>query len=213
MIPDQTKREQAERRIQSAVNRSTFRANKPARKKQNADNKDFELLQVKIAISQLYLMYFPNLKIKRVAMYRTVCFTNSRLTLTPRDPRLKVKSAHFCVKQIKISSHITLYGTNNDKYMKNLSSKILTDHETALLAKGLKFNPTPRKPASHIFNFEAFTRSMRLQYIFANSKSKSHPFHVKSNWQPLPQPSVDLESYLERTKYEIASITFCFMIS
>ena len=84
MIPDQTKREQAERRISSAANRSTFRANKPARKKQNADNKDFELLQVKIANSQFYLMYFPNLKIKRVAMYPTVCFTNSRLTLTPR---------------------------------------------------------------------------------------------------------------------------------
>ena len=111
MIPDQTKRELAERRIQSAANRSTFRANKPkqpARKKQNADNKDFELLQVKIANSQLYLMYFPNLKIKRVAMYPTVCFSNSRLTLSPRDPRLKVKSDHFCVKQIKISTHITL---------------------------------------------------------------------------------------------------------
>ena len=49
---------------------------------------------------------------------------------------------------------------------------------------------------------------MRLQYIFANSKSKPHPFHVKSNWQPPPQPSVALESYLEGTKYEIASITF-----
>ena len=111
MIHDQTKREQAERRIQSAANRSTFRANKRkqlARKKKNADNKDFELLQVKIANSQLYLMYFPNLKIKRVAMYPTVCFTNSRLTLTPCDPRLKVKSDHFCVKQIKISTHITL---------------------------------------------------------------------------------------------------------
>ena len=47
MIPDQAKREQAERRIQSAANRSSFRANKPkqpARKKQNADNKDFELI-------------------------------------------------------------------------------------------------------------------------------------------------------------------------
>ena len=49
---------------------------------------------------------------------------------------------------------------------------------------------------------------MRLQYIFANSKSKPHPFHVKSNWQPPTQPSVALESYLEGTKYEIASITF-----
>ena len=101
--------------------------------------------------------------------------------------------------------------TNNDKYIKNLSTKILTDHETALLAKGLKFIPTLPKPASHknlLRDFEAFTRSMRLQYIFANSKSKPHQFHVKSNLQPPPQPSVALESYLERTKYEFASITF-----
>ena len=49
---------------------------------------------------------------------------------------------------------------------------------------------------------------MRLQYIFADSAGKPHPFHVKSNWQPPPQPSVALESYLERTKFEIASITF-----
>ena len=92
-----------------------------------------------------------------------------------------------------------------------MSSKILTDHETALLAKDLKVIPTSLKPASHknlLKNFEAFTRSMRLQYIFASSKSKPHPFHVKSIWHPPPQPSVALESYLERTKYENASSTF-----
>ena len=101
--------------------------------------------------------------------------------------------------------------TNNDKYMKRLSTKILTDRETALLAKDLKCIPTTEKPASHknlLKDFEVFTRSVRLHYIFANSKSKPHPFHVKSTWQPPPQPSVALESYLERTEYEIASITF-----
>ena len=100
---------------------------------------------------------------------------------------------------------------NNDKYVKSVSTKILTDHETALLAKGLKFIPTTTKPASHknlLKDFEAFSRSMRLQYSFANSKSKPHSFHVKSTWQTPPQPSVASESYLERTKYEIASITF-----
>jgi len=49
---------------------------------------------------------------------------------------------------------------------------------------------------------------MRLKHIFANSKSKPHLFHVKSSWQPPPQPSVALESYLERTKHEIASVVF-----
>ena len=100
---------------------------------------------------------------------------------------------------------------SNENFIKNLSHKKLTDHETALLAKGLKFIPTPPVPASlksPLRDFQIFTRYMRLQYIFANSAGKPHPFHVKSNWQPPPQPSVALESYLERTKFEIASITF-----
>ena len=49
---------------------------------------------------------------------------------------------------------------------------------------------------------------MRLQYIFADSAGKPLPFHVKSNWRPPPQQSMALKSYLERTKFEIAFITF-----
>ena len=100
---------------------------------------------------------------------------------------------------------------NNEKFIKNLSHKKLTDHEAALLTKGLKFIPTPPVPASHkslLKDFQVFTHYMRLQYIFADSAGKPHLFHVKSNWQPPPQPSVALESHLERTKFEIDSITF-----
>ena len=50
---------------------------------------------------------------------------------------------------------------------------------------------------------------MTLKFLFADGNSKPHPFHVKSNWQPPPQPSVALGNYLERTKYEIATISFC----
>ena len=49
---------------------------------------------------------------------------------------------------------------------------------------------------------------MLLKYMFATSKSNLHPFYVRSNWQPLPQPSVALENYLEQTKLETANITF-----
>ena len=49
---------------------------------------------------------------------------------------------------------------------------------------------------------------MRLKYLFANSESKPHPFHVKSKRQPPPQPSVALETYLERTKFEFATTVF-----
>ena len=76
-------------------------------------------------------------------------------------------------------------------------------------ARGRKFIPTPPVPSSYkclIRDFNQFARTMRLKYMFANKKkTKPHPFHVKSNWQPPPQPLVALETYLEETKLEIAS--------
>ena len=101
--------------------------------------------------------------------------------------------------------------TTNEKFIKNVSNTNLTDQEIALLAKVLKFIPTPEKPASQknlIRDFNSFARSMRLKYKFADSKSNLHPFYVRSNWQPPPQPSVALENYLELTKLEIANTTF-----
>jgi len=170
MIPDQTKRVQAERRIQSAANRSTFRANKPkqpARKKQNADSKDFELLKVKINALTTLFKVFPNLKIKEDlhCILATVCFTDSSYANPTRSQTKSQKQP--LLRKANKNQYTHNLRTNNDKYIKNLSTKILTDQETALLAKGLKFIPTPPKPASHknlLKDFEAFTRSMRFQY-------------------------------------------------
>ena len=75
------------------------------------------------------------------------------------------------------------------------------------MLKGLKFIPTPIKPASQknlMRDFNSFARFMRLKYKFADSKSNLHPFYVRSNWQPPPQPSVALENNLEQTKLENA---------
>ena len=50
---------------------------------------------------------------------------------------------------------------------------------------------------------------MRLTYMFADiNKTTSHPFHVKSSWQPSVQNSVALEKYLEETKLELDSVVF-----
>ena len=60
-----------------------------------------------------------------------------------------------------------------------------------------------------IRDFNTFARQMRLKYIFADSKkTKPHPFHIKSKWQPQPQPSVALETYLELTKTELSEIVY-----
>jgi len=47
---------------------------------------------------------------------------------------------------------------------------------------------------------------MRLQYIFHREDNEPHPFHVKSNWIPLVQQSVALESYLEEVKVQLAEV-------
>ena len=142
-------------------------------------------------------------------MVTVVCFTDSTQAFSERSQTKNLKRSRM--RKANKNQYAKQPRASNEKFIKNLSHKKLTDHETALLAKGLKFIPTPPVPASHkslIRDFQVFTRYMRLQYIFADSAGKPHPFHVKSNWQPPPQPSVALESYLERTKFEIAPSLF-----
>ena len=125
--------------------------------------------------------------------------------------KAKIKQElHFTTTKTQ-STHKSVQ-TKNDRYIMNLSDTTLTDQDKTLLSKGLKFIPSSPKPNSHrslIKDFNNFTRNMRLKFLFADRNSKPHPFHVKSNWQPPPPPSVALENYLERTKYEIATISFC----
>ena len=99
--------------------------------------------------------------------------------------------------------------TEANKNIKNLSNIALTSDQTNLLAKGLKFIPTPKENETqirrHILkDFENFTRRMRLQYIFFGEDNEPHPFHVKSNWIPPVQKSVAVESYLEEVKVQLA---------
>ena len=122
------------------------------------------------------------------------------LTLT--YPILDQKSKAISLRKPNKNQHIHNLRTNNDKYIKRLSTKILTDHETALFAKDLKFIPTPPKryPASHknpSKDIEAFTRYMRLQYIFANSKSKPHPRRcwTRSTWPICPITSLQMADW------------------
>ena len=90
-----------------------------------------------------------------------------------------------------------------------MSTKKLSNEEVNLLAKGLKFVPTPitnQNKLRHelMQDFKRFARTMRLQYLYANSKEKPHPYHVKSKWQPPVTQSVALESFLDETKLQIS---------
>ena len=142
----------------------------------------------------------------KVAFYPHVSSTDSSRANLARPPSHSKKP---CQKRKALKNQ---YKQKNDRYIKNLSDTTLTDQDKTFLSKGLKFIPTPPKPNSHrslIKDFNTFNRNMRLKFLYADRNSKPHPFHVKSNWQPPPQPSVALQNCLERTKYEIATILFC----
>ena len=47
---------------------------------------------------------------------------------------------------------------------------------------------------------------MRLRYIFHDTESEQHPFHIKSNWEPPVQQSVALETFLEKVRVQLAEI-------
>ena len=212
MIPDQAKREQAEKRILSATSRSNFRASKH-RRANKQQNKAEDINDLKAKISELTTLVNAFSKREnnkeRVALYSNVCFTDSARAKPVRTQTISQKRS--TKRKASRNQYKNKLRTTNEKFIKNMSTTNLTDQEIALLAKGLKFIPTPEKPASQknlIRDFNCFARSMRLKYIFANSKSNPHPFYVRSNWQPPPQPSVPLENYFEQTKLEISNITF-----
>ena len=80
MIPEPSKREQAEKRIRSATNRSQRRANRPKASRPN-QNQAAEISDLKAKISELstFVLAFSKRenKTERVAIYPNVCFTDS----------------------------------------------------------------------------------------------------------------------------------------
>ena len=101
----------------------------------------------------------------------------------------------------KIKEHKKQEKIKKDKeYVCNLSNYNLSPSEYSVLAKGLKFIPTPsdhiRDNASR--GLEDLTNTIRRTYFFSKRPSFStlqHPFRQKSSWQA-PTAHTQLESFL-----------------
>ena len=144
---------------------------------------------------------------ERVALYSNVWFTDSPCAKPVQTQTINQKQS--TKRKASRNQYKNKLRTTNEKFVKNMSNTDLTDQEIAFLAKGLKFIPTSEKRASQknlIRDFNSFARSMRLKHKFAYFKSNLHPFYIRSNGQPPPQPSVALKNYLELTKLEIANM-------
>ena len=85
-------------------------------------------------------------KTERVAIYPNVCFTDSSRAKPARSQTISQKRSRK--RKANKNHYRNKLRTHNEKFIKNISNRDLTDQETALLAKGLKCIPTP-PPASH----------------------------------------------------------------
>ena len=96
------------------------------------------------------------------------------------------------------------------KFVLNLSRHKLNDNEYSLLAKGLKFIPSPKQKNIKrriLKDFDEFARKLRCKYHFdTGAVSKLHPFRKSSGYQP-PTTCNELEQYIDKTKLELSSIT------
>ena len=69
----------------------------------------------------------------------------------------------------------------------NLADTKLADSEYLLLAKGLKFVPTPSTKFAkyHLLkDFNELARKIRCKLAFSNKKEDIHPFRTKSGFKP-----------------------------
>ena len=163
IIPEPTKREQAE-------NGSVQRPTDPPQSQQTQSGQtqtepSSRILRFKGKISELSTLVIAfsqrENKSERVAIYPNVnCFTDSSRAKPARSQTISQKRSR---KRKANKNQYQNKLEHNEKFIKNMSNKDLTDQETALLAKDLKFIPTP-PPASHksiLRDYNTFTRSMR----------------------------------------------------
>ncbi|KAK3085251.1 hypothetical protein FSP39_000707 [Pinctada imbricata] len=99
--------------------------------------------------------------------------------------------------------------TNLKTAVLNLSNYNLNDSEITILAKGLKFIPSPRVYNTRrniMKDFLEFARKLRCKYHFHKKEEKKmHPFRVNSGFVP-EKASAALESYIDKTRLELTSL-------
>ncbi|XP_063448192.1 serine-aspartate repeat-containing protein C-like [Mytilus trossulus] len=92
------------------------------------------------------------------------------------------------------------------KHVINLSKRRLSNQEYILLAKGLKFIPTPSSKnakMSILKDYNEFARKLRCRYMFSQEKTDLHPFRNNTGYKPASTCHT-LENYIELTKLELS---------
>ena len=97
-----------------------------------------------------------------------------------------------------------------NRFVLNLSNRLLTNHEYLLLSKGTKFIPTPS--VKNIRNkimgdFSELARKMRCKFHYnkLNKSEEIHPLYLQTG-HISPVGNSALENYIFKTKFEISRL-------
>ncbi|CAG2211215.1 unnamed protein product [Mytilus edulis] len=99
---------------------------------------------------------------------------------------------------------------NNLKYIDMYTKQKLNENEISILAKGLKFVPSPNiknAKANLLIDFQELARKMRCKYQFDDGSNKfiPHPFQQKTGYNPSLANNA-IEDYIFATKIEIGKL-------
>ncbi|CAC5380595.1 unnamed protein product [Mytilus coruscus] len=104
----------------------------------------------------------------------------------------------------------TAKSINNLKYIDMYTKQKLNENEISILAKGLKFVPSPsiiKAKANLLIDFEELARKMRCKYQFDDGSNKfiPHQFQQKTGYKPSLANNA-IEDYIFATKIEIGKL-------
>ncbi len=95
---------------------------------------------------------------------------------------------------------------DTNKYITNLSHKVLTLDQTRVLTKGLTYVPNRTADDDALqTGLCRFSRQNRIKHFFRDQPPReAHPFRLKSTWMP-PRANSEIEDYLDRITTQITS--------
>ena len=134
-----------------------------------------------------------------------------RLSKAHKENKYKTRRAN--IRKARNIRRTKRLSENAKSNVLNLSDYTLSEAETSLLNKGLKFIPTPgtRNIRRNLLcDFNELARKMRCRLLFHAEKNdtKLHPLYINSNYNPGNTMNTALENYLYATKMELCKIHF-----
>ncbi|XP_062587335.1 uncharacterized protein LOC134248972 [Saccostrea cucullata] len=130
-----------------------------------------------------------------------------RFNRNAKSKSKKNRAMNFKARKIREHKNKVLIARD---HVFNLTPDKLSDDEYLLLAKGLKFVPSPvsHKVKQQVMkDFNEFARKLKCRFIFHDPDSDNdiHPFRMKSGFEPQIMNN-SVQTYIDKTRLELSSM-------